>query len=179
MPFFFAYNKQACLLPPAFTVCLPYLHVLPRAFPLLLLLCSVHVKDRHQILKLALRGSRRVQGWPSGEDVDDPWNCSIFWNDQPAGTRRFGSWGPSDREVGDAWNWTFWWDQPAGPRRFQTWPRCEDVHDAWVGNSDVETSQPVCFYPFSRVHFSSFPRRVIKLQVWGLFLLDVCIMYTQ
>jgi hypothetical protein len=35
-----------------------------------------------------------------------------------------------------------------------------------VGQSDVETSQPVCFY--------SFPRRVIKLQVWGLRLLEVC-----
>ncbi len=65
---------------------------------------SVYVKDRHQILKLALRGSRRVQSWQSGEDVDDPWNCSTFWNDQPAGARRFGSWGRSDREVGDAWN---------------------------------------------------------------------------
>ncbi len=48
-----------------------------------------------------------------------------------------------------------------------------------VGQSDVETSQPVCFYSFSRVHFSSFPRRVIELQVWGLRLLEVCIMYTQ
>jgi hypothetical protein len=48
-----------------------------------------------------------------------------------------------------------------------------------VGQSDVETSQPVCFYSYSRVHFSSFPRRVIKLQVWGLRLLEVCIMYTQ
>jgi hypothetical protein len=48
-----------------------------------------------------------------------------------------------------------------------------------VGQSDVETSQPVCFYSFSRVHFSSFPRRVINLQVWGLRLLQVCIMYTQ
>jgi hypothetical protein len=48
-----------------------------------------------------------------------------------------------------------------------------------VGQSDVETSQPVCFYSFSRVHFSSFPRRVIKLQVWGLRLLEVRIMYTQ
>jgi hypothetical protein len=48
-----------------------------------------------------------------------------------------------------------------------------------VGQSDVETSQPVCCYSFSRVHLSSFPRRVIKLQVWGLRLLEVCIMYTQ
>jgi len=40
-----------------------------------------------------------------------------------------------------------------------------------VGQSDVETSQLVCFYSFSRVHFSSFPPRVIKLQVWGLRLL--------
>jgi hypothetical protein len=48
-----------------------------------------------------------------------------------------------------------------------------------VGQFDVETSQLVCFYSFSRVHFSSFPRRVIKLQVWGLRLLEVCIMYTQ
>jgi hypothetical protein len=48
------------------------LDTLPRAFPLLLLLCSVHLKDRHQIPKLALRGSRRVQSWPSGKDVDDP-----------------------------------------------------------------------------------------------------------
>ncbi len=48
-----------------------------------------------------------------------------------------------------------------------------------VGQSDVETSQRVCFYSFSRVHFSSFPRRVIKLQVWGLRLVEVCIMYTQ
>jgi len=48
-----------------------------------------------------------------------------------------------------------------------------------VGQSDIETTQPVCFYSFSRVHFSSFPRRVIKLQVWGLRVLEVCIMYTQ
>jgi hypothetical protein len=48
-----------------------------------------------------------------------------------------------------------------------------------VGQYPVETSQPVCFYPFSRVHFSSFPRRVFKLQVWGLSLLEVCIMYTR
>jgi hypothetical protein len=48
-----------------------------------------------------------------------------------------------------------------------------------VEQSDVETSQPVCFYSFSPVHFSSFPRRVIKLQVWGLRLLEVCIMHTQ
>jgi hypothetical protein len=48
-----------------------------------------------------------------------------------------------------------------------------------VGQSDVETSQPVCFYSFSRVHFSSFSRRVIKLQLLGLRLLEVCIMYTQ
>jgi hypothetical protein len=48
-----------------------------------------------------------------------------------------------------------------------------------VGQSDVETSQPVCFYSYSRVHFSSFPRRVIKLQVWGIRLLEVCIMYKQ
>jgi hypothetical protein len=41
------------------------------------------------------------------------------------------------------------------------------------GQSDVETSQPVCFYSFSRVHFSSFPRRLIKLQVWGLRLVEV------
>ncbi|CAK9204090.1 unnamed protein product [Sphagnum troendelagicum] len=34
-----------------------------------------------------------------------------------------------------------------------------------VGQSDVETSQPVRFYSFSRVHSSSFPRRMIKLQV--------------
>jgi hypothetical protein len=47
------------------------------------------------------------------------------------------------------------------------------------GESDSETSQVVCFYSFSRVHFSSFPRRVIKLQVWGLRLLEVCIMYTR
>jgi hypothetical protein len=45
--------------------------------------------------------------------------------------------------------------------------------------SDFETSQPVCSYSFSRVHFSSFPGRVIKLQAWGLRLLEVCIMYTQ
>ncbi|CAK9204092.1 unnamed protein product [Sphagnum troendelagicum] len=45
-----------------------------------------------------------------------------------------------------------------------------------VGQSDVETSQPVRFYSFSRVHSSSFPRRMIKLQVWGLRLSEVCIM---
>jgi hypothetical protein len=48
-----------------------------------------------------------------------------------------------------------------------------------VGQSDVETSQPVCFYSFARAHFSSVLRRVIKLQVWGLRLLGVCVMYTQ
>jgi hypothetical protein len=55
-----------------------------------------------------LRGSRRVQNWPSGEDVDHPWNCSSSWNDQPGRPRRFGSWGRSDREVRDAWRWTIW-----------------------------------------------------------------------
>jgi len=32
-----------------------------------------------------------------------------------------------------------------------------------VGQCHVETGQPVCFYPFSRVHFISFPRRAFKL----------------
>jgi hypothetical protein len=42
-----------------------------------------------------------------------------------------------------------------------------------------ETSRPVCFYSFSRVHFSSFPRRVIKLQVWGLRLVEVLCIYVH
>ncbi len=48
-----------------------------------------------------------------------------------------------------------------------------------VGESDVETSQPIFFYSFSPVHFTSIPRGVIKSQVCGLRLLEVCIMYTQ
>jgi hypothetical protein len=43
-----------------------------------------------------------------------------------------------------------------------------------IGHSDVESCHPVCFYSCSRVHFSSFPRRVIKLQVWGLRSSEVC-----
>jgi hypothetical protein len=130
MPFCLAYNKQACVVPPAFTVCFPYLHLLPRAFPLLLLLCSVHVKDRHQILKLALRV---LEGFRVG--------LVVKMSTTPETV-------------------------PFSETISQTAQEGLGVGGQVIANSempDIETSQPVCFYSFSRVHFSSFPRRVIKL----------------
>jgi hypothetical protein len=107
------------------------LHVLARAFPLLLLLCSVHVKDRHQILKLALRV---LEGFRVG--------LVVKMSTTPETV-------PFSETISQ-----------------QTAQEGLGVGGEVIANSempDIETSQPVCFYSFSRVHFSSFPRRVIKL----------------